>query len=155
MPNWLFATRSRTSASNLCTVSCVNKSIPPHCGWYTQCGGICYSSNSYFTLLCTANSTRARRSGLWIIRNSVRCVMEEMKRWVSILSFWNECPQTIFHLWVLISKRAGIPKGWRFLWPGVSNRGESALLAENSKGDSVPLAVVSKGGSAALAGRIQ
>ena len=34
-------------------------------------------------------------------------------------AFWNECPQTIFHLWVLISKRAGIPKGWRFLWPGV------------------------------------
>ena len=37
----------------------------------------------------------------------------------------------------------------------VSNRGESALLAGESKGDSVPLAVVSKGGRAALAGRIQ
>ena len=47
-------------------------------------------------------------------------------------------PQTISHLWVLLSKRAGIPKGWRFLWPGVSNRGESALLAENSKGDTLP-----------------
>ena len=23
----------------------VNKSIPPHCGWHTQCGGICYSSD--------------------------------------------------------------------------------------------------------------
>ena len=59
-------------------------------------------------------------------------------------AFWNECPQFIFSLWVLISKRAGIPKGQRFLWLGVSNRGESTLLA-----------VVSKGGSAALAGRIQ
>ena len=38
---------------------------------------------------------------------------------------------------------------------GLSNRGESALLAEDSKGDRVPLAVVSKGGSAALAGGIQ
>ena len=61
-----------------------------------------------------------------------------------IFSFCNECPQTIFPLWVLISKRAGIPKGRQFLWLGVSNRGESTLLA-----------VVSKGGSAALAGRIQ
>ena len=50
----------------------------------------------------------------------------------------------MFHLWVFISKRAGNPKGWQFLWLGVSNRGESTLLA-----------VVSKGGSAALAGRIQ
>ena len=41
-------------------------------------------------------------------------------------------------LWVLISKRAGIPKGWRFLWPGVSNRGESALLAYGYKGDRLP-----------------
>ena len=41
-------------------------------------------------------------------------------------------------LCAFISKRAGIPKGWRFLWPGVSNRGESALLAENSKGDTLP-----------------
>ena len=39
---------------------------------------------------------------------------------------------------------SGIPKGRQFLWLGVSNRGESTLLA-----------VVSKGGSAALAGRIQ
>lgn len=61
----------------------------------------------------------------------------------------------VFCLWVLISKRAGIPKGWRFLWLWVSNRGESALLAGESKGDTVPLAVVSKGGGAALAGRIQ
>ena len=38
---------------------------------------------------------------------------------------------------------------------GSSNRGESALLAGESKGDRVPLAVVSKGGSAALAGGIQ
>ena len=38
---------------------------------------------------------------------------------------------------------------------GSSNRGESALLAGESKGDSVPLAVVSKGGGAALAGGIQ
>ena len=38
---------------------------------------------------------------------------------------------------------------------GLSNRGESALLAEVSKGDRVPLAVVSKGGGAALAGGIQ
>ena len=70
-------------------------------------------------------------------------------------AFWNECPQFIFSLWVLISKRAGIPKGQRFLWLGVSNRGESALLAEDSKGDRVPLAVVPKGGGAALAGGIQ
>ena len=41
------------------------------------------------------------------------------------------------------------------LWLGVSNRGESALLAGESKGDRVPLAVVSKGGGAALAGGIQ
>ena len=74
---------------------------------------------------------------------------------LGIISFWNECAQTIFHLWVLISKRAGMPKGQRFLWLWVSNRGESALLAEDSKGDSVPLAVVSKGGGAALAGGIQ
>ena len=38
---------------------------------------------------------------------------------------------------------------------GSSNRGESTLLAGESKGDSVPLAVVSKGGGAALAGGIQ
>ena len=38
---------------------------------------------------------------------------------------------------------------------GSSNRGESTLLAGESKGDGVPLAVVSKGGGAALAGRIQ
>ena len=38
---------------------------------------------------------------------------------------------------------------------GLSNRGESALLAGESNGDSVPVAVVSKGGSAALAGSIQ
>ena len=38
---------------------------------------------------------------------------------------------------------------------GSSNRGESTLLAGESKGDRVPLAVVSKGGGAALAGRIQ
>lgn len=49
---------------------------------------------------------------------------------------------------------SGIPKGQRFLWLWVSNRGESTLLAGESKGDRVPLAVVSKGG-AALAGRIQ
>ena len=41
------------------------------------------------------------------------------------------------------------------LWLWISNRGESALLAEDSKGDRVPLAVVSKGGGAALAGGIQ
>ena len=38
---------------------------------------------------------------------------------------------------------------------GLSNRGESALLAGESKGDRVPLAVVSKGGGAALASGIQ
>ena len=38
---------------------------------------------------------------------------------------------------------------------GSSNRGESTLLAGESKGDGVPLAVVSKGGGAALAGGIQ
>ena len=37
---------------------------------------------------------------------------------------------------------------------GSSNRGESALLAGESKGDRVPLAVVSKGGGAALVGGI-
>ena len=49
----------------------------------------------------------------------------------------------------------GFQRDGKFLWLGVSNRGESALLAEDSKGDSVPLAVVSKGGGAALAGGIQ
>lgn len=34
---------------------------------------------------------------------------------LGIISFWNECPQTISHLWVLISKRAEIPK-----WDGNS-----------------------------------
>ena len=63
--------------------------------------------------------------------------------------------KSFFHLWVLMSKRAGIPKGRQFLWLWVSNRGESALLAGESKGDSVPVAVVSKGGRAALAGGIQ
>ena len=29
-------------------------------------------------------------------------------------------------------------KGMAIPWPGVSNRGESALLAENSKGDTLP-----------------
>ena len=57
------------------------------------------------------------------IRNSARCLLEEMKHWISVLSFCNEYPQSIFHLWVLIAKRAGIPKGWRFLWLWVSNRG--------------------------------
>ena len=59
---------------------------------------------------------------------------------LGIFSFWNECPQTVFPLWVLSSKRAGIPKGRQFLWLGISNRGESALLAGDSKGDRVPLA---------------
>ena len=31
---------------------------------------------------------------------------------------------TLSCLWVLISKRAGIPKGWRLLWLWVSNRGK-------------------------------
>ena len=49
----------------------------------------------------------------------------------------------------------GFQRDGKFLWLWVSNRGESALLAGESKGDSVPLAVVSKGGGAALAGGIQ
>ena len=49
----------------------------------------------------------------------------------------------------------GFQRDGKFLWLWVSNRGESALLAEDSKGDRVPLAVVSKGGGAALAGGIQ
>ena len=49
----------------------------------------------------------------------------------------------------------GFQRDGKFLWLWVSNRGESALLAGESKGDRVPLAVVSKGGGAALAGRIQ
>ena len=75
---------------------------------------------------------------------------------MGIFAFWNECSQTIFPLWVLISKRAGIPKGWQIpLALGHPIGAGRALLAEDSKGDSVPLAVVSKGGSAALAGGIQ
>ena len=49
----------------------------------------------------------------------------------------------------------GIQRDGNSFGSGLSNRGESALLAGESKGDSVPLAVVSKGGSAALAGGIQ
>ena len=49
----------------------------------------------------------------------------------------------------------GFQRDGKFLWLWVSNRGESILLAEDSKGDRVPLAVVSKGGSTALAGGIQ
>lgn len=68
--------------------------------------------------------------------------------------------------WIATAWTGGASKGAKPLWLWVSNRGESALLAGESKGDSVPLAVVSKGdsvplavvskgGRAALAGRIQ
>ena len=71
-------------------------------------------------------------------------------------AFWNECPQFIFFFVGTHSKtHLGFQRDGKFLWLWVSNRGESALLAEDSKGDRVPLAVVPKGGGAALAGGIQ
>ena len=77
-----------------------------------------------------------------------------MRSWV--FHVLKECPQTIFHLWVLISKRIWDSKGTAVpLALGHPIGAGSTLLAGESKGDSVPVAVVSKGGSAALAGRIQ
>ena len=51
---------------------------------------------------------------------------------VGIFAFWNECPQTIFPLWVLISKRAGIPKGTAFPWREASNGGQRPPWREES-----------------------
>lgn len=49
------------------------------------------------------------------------CILENPQNFIffpdealGIISFWNEGPQTISYLWVLISKRAEIPKGWQF-----------------------------------------
>src|SRR5699024_9804984 len=95
------------------------------------------------------------------------------------LSFCNECPQAIFPLWVLISKRIWDSKGmtvplaqghpigarapcWQRIPKGTAvspagSVGASKCLRhfEVATGDPHPLAVVSKGGGAALAGEIQ
>ena len=56
----------------------------------------------------------------------------------------------------VVVKILGCPEGTEVPFgSGLSNRGESTLLAGESNGDSVPVAVVSKGGSAALVLGIQ
>ena len=54
-------------------------------------------------------------------------------------AFWNECPQTIFPLWVLISKRIWESKGMAIpLARGHPIGAGSALLAYGYKGDTLP-----------------